>query len=81
MSKIYAEYRVSSVWDMDLILEDLEITKEQVIETSVKWDLLYIDYTDAEGQAQTAEIAPNVFCASSDIDGQCFKYPQTVTEE
>jgi hypothetical protein len=81
MSKIYAEYRLSSVWDLDLILKGLGITADKITDKWVKWDTLHIEYIDADGQEQTAEFEPNITCASNDVDGQYFQHPETVTEE
>ena len=75
---IYAEYKVSSVWNLDKICKDLEIDPANVVDYDVKWDKLYLTYTDAEGDEVEVEYDPNVFCASEHFD---WKRPVAVEVE
>ena len=69
MAKIvYAEYRVSSTWDLDQICEDLGIATDDVVEYYVKWEKLRLTYIDSEGDQVEVEYEPNLFCASEHFD-------------
>ena len=69
MAKIvYAEYRMSSTWDLDQLCEDIGIATDDVVEYYVKWDKLYLTYTDSEGDQVEVEYEPNMFCASENFD-------------
>jgi hypothetical protein len=74
---IYAEYKVSSVWNLDKICKKLKIDPANVVEYYVKWDKLFLTYTDAEGDEVEVEYHPNVFCASEHFD---WKRPEEVCE-
>jgi hypothetical protein len=75
---IYAEYKVSSVWNLDKICKKLKIDPANVVDYSVKWDKLYLTFTDAEGDEVEVEYDPNVFCASEHFD---WKRPVAVEVE
>jgi hypothetical protein len=69
MAKIvYAEYRVCSSWDLNQICEELDITYDDVVEYYVKWDKLFLTYTDSDGDEVEVEYNPNLFCASEQFD-------------
>jgi hypothetical protein len=79
MAKIvYAEYRVSSSWNLDEICEELGITTDDVVEYYVKWEKLFLTYTDSDGDEVEVEYEPNLFCASENFD---WKRPDSVVEE
>jgi hypothetical protein len=79
MAKIvYAEYRVSSSWNLDEICEELGITTDNVVSYYVKWEKLYLTYTDSDGDEVEVEYDPNLFCASENFD---WKRPDSVVEE
>lgn len=73
MAKIvYAEYRVSSSWNLDNICSNIGITMNDVLEYSVKWDTLYLTYKDSNGNEVEVEYDPNIYSASENFD---YKYP------
>jgi len=79
MAKIYANYTIASVWDLDQICEEHNINPLNITSKRVKWDQLTITYTDQNGQEQTIEdIEPNEYCASDEFD---WKRPVSVQEE
>ena len=75
---IYAEYRASSIWDLDDICQQLNITRDAVVDYYVKWDNLILTYRDADGDECEEKFQPNVFSASNNFD---WKRPDKVTEE
>jgi len=75
---IYAEYRTSSVWDLDNICQQLDIARDAVVDYYVKWDALFLTYRDADGNECEEEFEPNMFSASDNFD---WKRPENVTEE
>jgi hypothetical protein len=75
---IYANYEVCSTWDLDDILEELGITREQVKGYFVKWDSLHLTYIDNQGKEIEEEFEPNNFSASENFD---WKRPISVVEE
>ena len=82
MTKIvYAEYRMSSTWDLDQICEDIGIATDNVVEYYVKWDKLYLTYTDSEGDQVEVEYEPNLFCASENFDYKRPTEEYTLDEE
>ena len=82
MAKIvYAEYRVCSSWDLNLICEDLDITTDDVVEYYVKWEKLYLTYTDSDGDQVEVEYDPNVYSASENFDWKRPHEETTVDEE
>ncbi len=71
MAKMYyANYQVSSTWDLDEICAELGIDPSTLDDSKmyVKWDTLHITYTDADGEEQEAEFEPNLFSASEEFD-------------
>ena len=82
MAKIvYAEYRVSSTWDLDQICEELGIATDDVVEYYVKWEKLFLTYTDSDGDQVEVEYEPNLFCASENFDWKRPYEECTVDEE
>ena len=77
---IFAEYRASSIWDLDAICQQLNITRDAVVEYEVKWDKLILTYRDADGDECEEKIQPNVFSASNTIDNFDWKRPYKVEE-
>ena len=76
MAKIvYAEYRISSSWDLDQLCEELGITTDDVVDYYVKWEKLRLTYTDSDGDQVEVEYEPNLFCASEHFD---YKRPTEV---
>ena len=61
MIMIYAEYRASSIWDLDDICQQLDITRDAVVDYYVKWDALFLTYRDADGNECEEEFEPNMF--------------------
>ena len=78
MSTIYANYQIASTWDLDEILEQLEIDREQVKDYYVKCDKLFLSYTNADGDEVEEEFEPNGWSASDNFD---WKRPESVVEE
>ena len=78
---IYAEYRISSIWNLDEICEDLEIDPANVVDYYVKWDKLFLTYTDEDGDQIEVEYEPNVFSASNEFDWKRPSSEDTVEEE
>jgi hypothetical protein len=82
MAKIvYAEYRIASTWDLDQICEELGITTDAVVEYYVKYEKLYLTYTDSDGDEVKVEYDPNVFCASEHFDYKRPTEQYTLDEE
>jgi len=78
MATIYANYEVCSTWDLDEILDELGITREQVKSYFVKWDSLHLTYIDNTGNEVEEEFEPNQWSASEGFD---WKRPTSVVEE
>ena len=74
---IYAEYRISSIWNLDEVCADNDIDPANVVDYYIKWDTLYLTYKDADGEEQKIEIEPNYFSASEGFD---WKRPDEVNE-
>lgn len=77
MTKIIATYAAQSCWDLDEVCDDLEITKDSIVDYYIKYDTLFLTYKDADGDECEEEVRPNVY---SVIDND-FKHPDEVTEE
>ena len=75
---IYANYEVCSTWDLDEILDELGIEREQVVGYFVKWDALHLTYRMADGTEATQEFEPNGWSASDNFD---WKRPTSTVEE
>jgi hypothetical protein len=78
MTTIYANYQASSIWDLDEICEQLEITRDKITSYYVKWDKLFVSYIDQDGDEVEEEFEPNQFSASENFD---WKRPESVVEE
>ena len=63
---LLVDYVMTSVFDIEEILTDAPFTREQITEWYVKYDTLYIYWTDANGEEQCEEYAPIQSAAESD---------------
>lgn len=58
--EIIAYYTSSSSWDMQEVMEQLDIELAQVMDYQVKWNKLFLTYKDKYGQALTVEVEPTL---------------------
>jgi hypothetical protein len=70
MTKITAEYTLTSEWDLDEICNDHNINKSDIIRYFIKYDTLYVIFTNAAGDRQEIEVEAD--WPASEFD---FKHP------
>ena len=58
--EIIAYYTSSSSWDMQEVIDQLDIDIAQVLHYQVKWNTLFLTYKDKHGDSTTAEIEPTL---------------------
>ena len=56
---MFVNYLATSVFDMEQILADAPFTRAQITDWYVKYDTLYIYWTDANGEEQCEEYEPD----------------------
>lgn len=77
---VYATYTISSVWNLDEILEELQIDAASLESHYVKWDKLFLTYIDADGEEVEVEYEPNRANASRDFDWKSPSVEETIED-